>query len=159
MRLAVLAQPVGEGLDPPLLDFGDLAAHLLDHAFELGGQFLDLLRADVLAREHDVFVKRHANAFPMLRPSWRQALRALSGKARKQSRRREHRTPDHAVLPAIFPSGTSISVGKPRGRPFSSRPGTSGSAGYKVSAWKRKLCKRRCLGCGLGGVAAFELLQ
>ena len=50
MRLAVLAQAIGEGLHAPLLGLGDLAAHLLDDAFELGGQFFDLLRADVLAR-------------------------------------------------------------------------------------------------------------
>ena len=47
-----------------MLGLGDLAAHLLDDALELGGQFLDLLRADVLARKEDVFVERHADAFP-----------------------------------------------------------------------------------------------
>ncbi len=64
MRLAVLAQPIGEGLDAPLLELGDLAAHLLDDALELGGQFFDLLRADVLARQEDVFVERHGMPFP-----------------------------------------------------------------------------------------------
>src|SRR5262249_8514126 len=64
MGLAVLAQAVGQRLDAPLLGLGDLAAHLLDDAFELRGQFLDLLSARVLARQENVFVERHADAFP-----------------------------------------------------------------------------------------------
>jgi hypothetical protein len=32
---------------------------LFDDALELCGQFIDLLRADVLARKVDVFIKRH----------------------------------------------------------------------------------------------------
>src|SRR5258708_6887957 len=35
MRLAVLAHPIRQGLDAPLLELGDLAAHLLDDALEL----------------------------------------------------------------------------------------------------------------------------
>src|SRR5882724_1362333 len=77
MGLAVLAQPVGERLHAPLLELGDLAAILLDHAFELVGQFLGLLRAQVLARKHDVFIERHAKAFPGCSSSRRQALQAL----------------------------------------------------------------------------------
>src|SRR5206468_5613214 len=53
VRLAVLAQPIGQRLDAPLFELGDLAAHLLDDALEVGGQLLDLLRARVLAREED----------------------------------------------------------------------------------------------------------
>ena len=56
MRLAILAQAIGERLHAPLFDLGDLAAHLFDDALELGGQFFDLLRAGVLARQEDVFV-------------------------------------------------------------------------------------------------------
>ena len=56
VRLAVLADAVGEGLQPPIFVLGDLAAHLSDDAGQLRGQFLDLLRAQVLAREVDVFV-------------------------------------------------------------------------------------------------------
>ena len=59
VRLAVLADSVGEGLQSPVLVFGDLATHLPDDAGQLGGQFLDLLRAQVLARKVDVFVQRH----------------------------------------------------------------------------------------------------
>src|SRR5262249_14490194 len=65
MGLAVLAQAVGQRLDAPLLGLGDLAAHLLDDAFELRGQFLDLLRARVWARQENLFVERHADAFPL----------------------------------------------------------------------------------------------
>ena len=43
-------------LHAPVFVLGDLATQLLDDAGELRGQFLDLLRADVLAREIDVFV-------------------------------------------------------------------------------------------------------
>ena len=56
VRLAVLADAEGERLHAPIFGLGDLAAHLLDDAVELRGQFLDLLRADVLAREIDVLV-------------------------------------------------------------------------------------------------------
>src|SRR5262249_46281539 len=43
---------------------GDLAPHLFDDGLELGGQFFDLLRAGVLAREEDVFVEWHPMPFP-----------------------------------------------------------------------------------------------
>ena len=56
MRLAVLADAVGEGLHAPIFGLGDLAAQTFDDGLELGGQVLDLLRADVLARKIDVFV-------------------------------------------------------------------------------------------------------
>ena len=59
VRLAVLADAVGEGLHPPIFGLGDLPAHLLDDAFVLRGERFDLLRAGVLAREVDVFVERH----------------------------------------------------------------------------------------------------
>src|SRR5262249_57886877 len=51
MRLAVLTQTVGEGLNAPLLGLGDLAPRLFDDGLELRGQFFDLLRARVWARE------------------------------------------------------------------------------------------------------------
>src|SRR5271155_382343 len=63
MRFAVLAQPVGEGLHPPVFGLLDRAAEPLDDAFQLRGQFLHLLRAGVLARKVDVFVKRHECPF------------------------------------------------------------------------------------------------
>jgi hypothetical protein len=77
MRLAVLAQPVGQGLYAPLLRLYDLTARLLDDAFELQRKLLDLLRARVLARQEYVLVVRHADAFPsMTMPFRRKALRA-----------------------------------------------------------------------------------
>ena len=56
VRLAVLAHAVGERLQAPIFVLGDLAAHLPDDAGQLRGQFFDLLRAQVLARQIDVFV-------------------------------------------------------------------------------------------------------
>ena len=41
-----------------------VAAESLDDALELRGQFLDLLRADVLARKIDVLIERHEMPFP-----------------------------------------------------------------------------------------------
>ena len=64
MRLAVLADAVGEGLQAPILVLGDLAAQLPDDPGQLRGQFLNLLRAQVLARKVDVFVQRHEMPFP-----------------------------------------------------------------------------------------------
>jgi len=56
VRFAVLADAVVEGLHPPIFGLGDLAAGLGDDGRELGGQFLDLLRREILARKIDVFV-------------------------------------------------------------------------------------------------------
>ena len=83
MRLAVLAQTIGEGLDAPLLGLGDLAPHLLENALELGGKVFDLLRAGILARQEDVFVEGHRYAFPcvMLLPA--QSPSSLFGKGSK----------------------------------------------------------------------------
>jgi hypothetical protein len=59
MRFAIFADAVGQGLQAPIFVFCYFAAHLPDDAGQLGGQFLDLLRAQVLARKVDVFVQRH----------------------------------------------------------------------------------------------------
>src|SRR5207248_1763782 len=103
---------------------------LLDHALELGRQFLDLLRADILAREHDVFVKGHAMPFPCLQPSRRQALRALW--ERLESKFEGGNTGRRVTRPCrrLSHGETMSSEGMPRGRPFSSRPGSSGSGRY-----------------------------
>src|SRR6516162_5744304 len=128
MRLAVLAQTVGEGLHAPLLGLGELAAHLLDDGLELGGQFFNLLRAGVLAREEDVFVERHPMPFPcsLLQPGakpfepFRERLECSEG----------GNTGRRTISPAArhWPSS----------RPFSSQPGSSGSAGYTESPRKGK---------------------
>src|SRR5690348_7650520 len=68
VRLAVLADAVGEGLQPPVLVLGDLAAEAADDVGELLGQVLDLLRAQVLARQIDVFVEGHEMPFLGLSP-------------------------------------------------------------------------------------------
>ena len=87
MRFAVFAQTVGEGFYAPLFGLGDLASHLLDDGFELGGQLFDLLRARVLARDEDVFVERHRclslvwRSFPGAKPfeSFRERLECCEG--------------------------------------------------------------------------------
>ncbi len=56
VRLAVLADAEVQRLHAPVFVLGDLAAETFDHGGELLAQVLDLLRADVLAREIDVFV-------------------------------------------------------------------------------------------------------
>ena len=65
MRFAVFPDPIGEGLHAPVFILRDLAAQLSDHSGQLRGQFLDLLRAQILAREVDVFVQRHEMPFPV----------------------------------------------------------------------------------------------
>ena len=76
MRLAVLSQPIGKGLQAPLLRLSDLASYLLDHSFELRRELFDLLRAGVLARQEDVFVERHVDVFPFYALSGAKPLRA-----------------------------------------------------------------------------------
>ena len=56
MGLAVLADAVGEGLEPPALDLGDAAAALFDDAFELLDKRFDLRAGDVLASQKDMLV-------------------------------------------------------------------------------------------------------
>src|SRR6266436_5990227 len=59
MRFAILVHAVGERTHAPVFGLGDLAAGLLDNAGHLGGQFLDLLGARILAREKNMLVERH----------------------------------------------------------------------------------------------------
>jgi len=56
VRLAVLFDAEVQRLHAPVFVLGHLAAETFDDGGELLGQILDLLRADVLAREIDVFV-------------------------------------------------------------------------------------------------------
>src|SRR5260370_34885342 len=65
MRFAVLSQPIGQRLYAPLLGLCDLSSHLLNHPFELRRELFDLLRAGILARQEDVFIEWHADAFPL----------------------------------------------------------------------------------------------
>src|SRR5215472_3244753 len=66
MRLPIFAQAVGERLDAPIFGLLDRPAESLDDAFQLSGQFIDLLRAGVLAREINVFIERHSCPFLVL---------------------------------------------------------------------------------------------
>ena len=59
MRLAVLLDAVGEGLEAPVLVLGDLAAAFDQNGRQGIGHFLDLLGRNVLAGEIDMFVKGH----------------------------------------------------------------------------------------------------
>src|SRR5262249_39591588 len=64
MRLAVLADAIGQGLDAPILHLWDVAAHLLDDALVAGGKFIDLLLRQILPRQKDMLVQWHASASP-----------------------------------------------------------------------------------------------
>src|SRR5690606_8025083 len=95
MRLAVLADAVGETLEAPIFILGDLAAALGEDFGQRSGEVFDLLLGNVLARQEDMLVKGHECAF--LRGSNTQCLaRSLleAGKASKQScKEREHGRP------------------------------------------------------------------
>ena len=59
MRLAVLLDAVGEGLQAPVLDPTDLAAVRFEDALVLLDEGFDLLGRNVLPRKEYVFVKCH----------------------------------------------------------------------------------------------------
>src|SRR5262249_15414690 len=107
---------------------------------ELGGQLVDLLCRHILACQEHVFVKRHSA--PSLTVchgrSRRQATRAF-GKARTLEMR-EHGTPGRKTPPR--------GPLRPCGRPFSSRPGSSGSGFISAS---RQNTSRGGPGFGAGG--------
>src|SRR4051812_33734922 len=66
VRLAVLADAERKRLDAPVFRIADeLATEAFDDALECGRHLLDLLRAQILARQIDVFVQWHGNAFPL----------------------------------------------------------------------------------------------
>ena len=86
VRLAVLLDPVGEGLDAPVFDLFDLAAGGGDDPFILLGQRFHLLGGYVLTSKIDVLVKSHDDlAFLCVRLLRRGALRARR-KARRNSK-------------------------------------------------------------------------
>src|SRR5205085_3754115 len=66
VRLAVLTDAERERLDAPVFRVADkLAAEALDDALEVRRHLLDLLRAQILARQIDVFVQWHGMPFPV----------------------------------------------------------------------------------------------
>jgi len=103
-------------LTPSIRIADEFAAEAFDDALEAGGHLLDLLRAQILARHIDVFIQWHANASPLCGSLRRQAPRALR-EGSKVLRKAEHGTPGHAACHFYVR----------KGRPFSSRPGSSGS--------------------------------
>src|SRR5256885_8389856 len=94
MRFAVLANAIRQGLDAPVLALRYLAAHLLEDGLVLVGQFVDLLRAEILARKEDVFVQRHGLSFLSSRSVVRRQASSSLGKARTPEMR-EHGTAGH----------------------------------------------------------------
>src|SRR5690606_24205861 len=60
VRFAVSVDLVGEALEAPGLGLGDLAAALLDDFGGTGGERIDLSLAQILARQKNMLVKRHA---------------------------------------------------------------------------------------------------
>src|SRR6185503_15097274 len=117
VRFAVLADAIGEGLQAPIFVLGDFAAHLPDDSGQLGGQFFDLLRAQILARKVDVFVQRHECL----------SLRFKSSVL------------DPGAKP-LEPFGERLecSEGESTGRRFSSQPGSTERAVYRRFWQKRK---------------------
>src|SRR3954464_1204953 len=140
VRLAVLPDAEREGFDAPIFRVGDeFPAEAFDDALVGGGHLLDLLRAQVLAREVDVFVQRHDLPFPYVCSFRRQAPHALrEGKRSSQeggnTGRRTMRSSRMRVQ-----KRAACTV-----RPFSSRPGSSGSGGYSgiFPAGKRAIGQR-----------------
>ena len=59
MALAVLLDAVGEAAKAPIFLLLDLAAFAFDDGFEVGGERVDRLRADILARDQEMLVKSH----------------------------------------------------------------------------------------------------
>ncbi|KGF69255.1 hypothetical protein LL06_12310 [Hoeflea sp. BAL378] len=59
MRLAVLVDTVGEGLQPPVLNTPDFAAIRFDHALVLFYKAFDLLAGDILPGKEYMFIQSH----------------------------------------------------------------------------------------------------
>ena len=132
MRLAVLAQPIGQRFHAPIFGLGDGAAHSFDDALQMCRQFLHLLRAGVLARKVDVLVERHRCPFLRCRRSpRREAPRTLRERLEcSEGGNTGRRT--GKVLPGPDGCGTRPSVQPPAGverknRPYT-RPAQKGKA-------------------------------
>src|ERR1700722_12713009 len=64
MPLAVLVDAISKSAQAPIFLLLDLAAFAFDDGLEMGGQCVDLLRADVLAGDQEMLVKSHLLPFP-----------------------------------------------------------------------------------------------
>jgi hypothetical protein len=128
VRFAIFADAVCEGLQTPIFVFRHFTAHLPDDAGQLGCQFLDLLRAQVLARKVDVFVQRHECLSLVFKSSvldpGAKPLEPLECSEGGSTGRR-------AKWPYRMIKSTT-------GRPFSSQPGSTERAVYKGFSKKRK---------------------
>ncbi len=62
MPLAVLLDAVGEAAKAPIFLLFDIAAIALDDGLEMGGEGVDRLRADVLARDQEMLVESHIHS-------------------------------------------------------------------------------------------------
>jgi hypothetical protein len=69
IRLAVLLDPVGEGLQAPVLDPANLAAACRDDALETFNELIDLLLRQILPGKKYMFVKSHFLPFFILSPA------------------------------------------------------------------------------------------
>ena len=132
VRLAVLPDAVGEGLQPPIFVFGDLATHLSNDTGQLGGQFFDLLRAQVLARKVDVFVQRHECLSLLFKSSVLDpGAKPLEPFGERLECSEGRSTGRRAKWPYRMIKRTT-------GRPFSSQPGSMERAVYRGFSKKRK---------------------
>jgi hypothetical protein len=59
MRLAVLVDAVGEGLQAPVFNAPDFAAISFDHTLVLFYEGFDLLAGDILPGKEYMFIKSH----------------------------------------------------------------------------------------------------
>src|SRR5690606_37322574 len=108
------ADAVGEGLEAPRLDLGDLAAVLLDDALELLDERLDLLRRHILSRQKYVFVQWHiclSSCSTGAKPH-----RSLMGKAVRRSSRAETREAGSIPILRQAPPSVQPPAGVPSGR-------------------------------------------
>src|SRR6516162_10750836 len=132
MRLAVLADAIGKGLDAPIFHLCDVATHLLDDALVTGRQFIDLLLRQILPRQIDVLVQCHANASPWLRRSGAKPLVPFGKGSKAQEGGNTGRRTIRSCLCHFRPHWPSFRpMIRDNGRPFSSRPGSSGSWRYR----------------------------
>ena len=80
MRLAVALDLVGQALEAPGLGLGDLALVGFDNLGSCGSQRIDLRLAQILARQEDMLVKRHALPFSIRTDRW--LIRTIAGPLR-----------------------------------------------------------------------------
>ena len=63
MPLAILLDAIGKSAQAPIFLLFDFAALAFDDGLEVGRKCIDLLRADILARDQEMLVKSHVRSF------------------------------------------------------------------------------------------------